>query len=90
MSNLGLKFNLVDWEKMDRGNLIFWGIVTVVFFTILLFLTEGLTIYQEFFGEKEKSPPAVIVQPLAGKELDEALKIIDEREKEFNELLQKP
>lgn len=85
-----LKFNFASWKKANRGDLIFWGIIIVASFAILLFLTEGFILYQEFFGKKKEIPLTVIIQPLAGKELDETLKTIDEREKEFNEVLQKP
>ena len=86
--NLGLKFNFASWKKINREDLIFWGVIATASLAILLFLTEGLILYREFFGTKEKPPPAVSVQLLTGKELDETLEIISEREKRFNEILQ--
>lgn len=87
-ADIRLKFNFSSWRKMDRGNLVFGGIIAVASFAVLLFSAEGLILYQEFFIAKEKPQPAVVARPLTDEKLDEALKIISDREKEFNKVLQ--
>lgn len=88
MTSIWPKFNFADWPKRERGDFIFWGIIIVVSLAMLLFLGEGYILYQESFQKKIPISPVVSVPPFSSQELDEIIKVIDERQGKFNEVLE--
>ena len=84
----GIKFNFADWQKRDREDFIFGGIVMVLSFAILLFLWEGFILYKESFQKKIPISPVVSAPPISSQELDETIKAIDERKAKFKKILE--
>lgn len=73
--------------QFSREDFVFWGVVSVFSLTLSLVLLDGYIFFQTLFQEREEVMAVGTFEKISPEYIEEVMRILDEREKKFNEIL---
>ncbi len=75
-------------SRVSRDDIVVWGVMALVLLLALVILWDAVLFLATVIREREVAESEIIVvSPLRGEELDEAIRLLDKRQEEFDEIL---
>lgn len=75
--------------NFSRKDVIFYGVLAVFVLILSLTMWDGFVFYQTLFEERGEVQVVSSFEKISSEDIDEVVRILDEREKKFKEILGK-